>query len=206
VCAGDMLWIPRGSRSAILSSTELSGVYVEQTYRDPIGHVESSAISKPTIVDELFKLQSQYSTNNPRSREAHTQACRHLPGGNTRSVLHMAPFPLTIASGRGCYVTSADGRDYLDLVAEYTAGVLGHSQVAIQQAILNATAVGMHLGGNNPYEIELAQHLTTRFASMDKVRFCNSGTEANMLALAVAKIHTRRSKVHSIPYPGRVLA
>ncbi|KAK6382393.1 hypothetical protein LTS17_004280 [Exophiala oligosperma] len=205
VTAGDMLWIPKGSRSVITSSRNLTAVYVEQTYRDIVdqnvvdsGSTCSSSkvpIERPSLIDVLARLQEQYVESNPKSRDAHAQACKHLPGGNTRSVLHMNPFPMSIASGRGCYVTSLDGRDYLDLVAEYTAGVLGHSHLAIQRAILNATAVGVHLGATNEYEIELAQHLTSRFKSIEKVRFCNSGTESNMLALAVAKHYTKRSNI-----------
>src|SRR3954466_12983250 len=111
----------------------------------------------------LTGLRREYEVSNPMSREVHVPACDHLPGGNTRSTLHMNPFPLTIASGRGCFVTSVDGRDYLDFVADYTAGVLGHSHTAIQQAILNATAIGVHLGANNTHEVELAKKLTARF-------------------------------------------
>lgn len=195
-----MLWIPKGSRSLITHSKDLTAVYVEQDYRDTVENSESSEIPKPMWADVLTQLQMEYVESNIKSREAHIQACSLLPGGNTRSVLHMDPFPLRMASGRGCYVSSVDGRDYLDFVVEYTAGVMGHSHIMIQQAILNATAVGLHLGASNPYEIELAQHLVARFRSIDKIRFCNSGTEANMLALAVAKHYTQRSKVGSSAY------
>ena len=190
-----MLWIPKGSRSSITYSKDLTAFYVEQTYRDSVENVESSELPKPLMARMLAGLRSDYQASNPISQDVHIQACNHLPGGNTRSTLHMDPFPLSIVSGRGCFVTSVDGRDYLDFVADYTAGVLGHSHVAIQQAILSATAIGAHLGANNPFEVQLAKQLTARFRSIDKVRFCNSGTEANMLAIGVAKHYTQRSKV-----------
>lgn len=119
-----------------------------------------------------------------------------MPGGNTRSVLHYFPFPLSFQSGQGCHVTSLDGDEYLDFVSEYSAALFGHSHPAIIDAVQTAVQNrGFSLGGPSVDEVTLAKHIVGRFKSIDKVRFTNSGTEANTMALAVALAHTRRKKV-----------
>jgi 4-aminobutyrate aminotransferase-like enzyme len=74
-------------------------------------------------------------------------AAEHLPGGNTRTVLHYTPFPLTWASGKGNRLTDLDGRTYLDLLGEYSAGLFGHSNAIIQEALKQAIDDGLVLGG-----------------------------------------------------------
>ena len=85
-----------------------------------------------------------------------------MPGGNTRSVLHVPPFPLTIVRGEGARIWDADGHEYLDFLGEYTAGLYGHSHPAIQAAIREALADGTTLGGPNTYETQLASAICGR--------------------------------------------
>ena len=118
-----------------------------------------------------------------------------MPGGNTRTTIHQPPFPLTIVRGEGACVTDADGHEYVDLLGEYTAGLYGHSNAVIADAIRRALADGFVLGAPNRYEAVLAEAICTRFPSIDLVRFCNSGTEANLLALSVARALTERARV-----------
>jgi glutamate-1-semialdehyde 2,1-aminomutase len=110
-----------------------------------------------------------------------------MPGGNTRTVLHYSPFPLTWARGRGNRLTDIDGLEYLDLLGEYSAGLYGHSHPIIQAAMKQAIEDGLTLGGPNLYEARLAEAIRARFASIDLVRFTNSGTEANLMALSAAR-------------------
>jgi glutamate-1-semialdehyde 2,1-aminomutase len=77
-------------------------------------------------------------------------------------------------------VWDADGREYRDFIGEYTAGVYGHSASEIHEAVNTALAAGINLGGNNLAEGELARLLCERFASVERVRFTNSGSEANL--------------------------
>lgn len=123
---------------------------------------------------------------NPESKRLHDERARYLPGGNTRSVLHVPPFPLTIVRGEGARTWDADGHTYLDFLGEYTAGLFGHSHPAIRDAITAALADGWVLGGPNRYETELARMVCERFPSVELVRFCNSGTEANLMAVSLA--------------------
>lgn len=152
-------------------------------------------VAENKITNVLNHYKQLYLKKNPRSAEAHVRACQFLPGGNTRSVLYHDPFPMSMKSGRGCFVTSLDNCEYVDFVSEYTAGLYGHSNPDIQQAIFEAVKMGQNLGAHNQYEAELAEQLVRRFQSIDMVRFCNSGTEANMMAIAVARVYTKRSKI-----------
>lgn len=80
-------------------------------------------------------------------------------------------------------------------MSDYTSGIYGHSNPILVRAISDALQRGLQLGGHTETEARLARGLCSRFPSMDKVRFANSGTEANMLALAVALRYTSRSQV-----------
>lgn len=143
----------------------------------------------------LEKLIKKYKEQNKLSQHQHEEASMYLPGGSTRSVLHFDPFPMTLASGRDCHVTSLDGKEYLDLVSEYSAALFGHSQPEILDAIRTTLERGTNLGGPNKQEAELAKQLIARFPSIEKVRFCNSGSEANTMALGTAMAYTGRKKV-----------
>src|SRR5439155_1047728 len=97
-------------------------------------------------------------------------------------------FPLTIVRGEGARLTDADGNVYVDFLGEYTAGLYGHSHPVLVQAIRDALADGMAFGAPNRYESLLAAAICERFPSVELLRFCNSGTEANLLALSLARI------------------
>jgi len=129
---------------------------------------------------------AKYVADNPASAARHAEARKVMPGGNTRTVLHYEPFPLTFVRGQGPYLWSADGRRYVDFLGEYTAGLYGHSEPIILDAIREALARGLNFGSTNDLEQRLAELLCRRFPSMELVRFTNSGTEANLMALALA--------------------
>jgi len=118
-----------------------------------------------------------------------------MRGGNTRSVLFHTPFPLTMARGEGGRLWDVDGHEYIDLLGEYTAGLYGHSNKIIRAAIDGALDHGWNLGGHGLMEAKLARIVADRFPSIDLVRFTNSGTEANLLAVATAIAVTERRKV-----------
>jgi len=143
----------------------------------------------------LRQAEGRYVENNPTSRQLHLERARFMPGGNTRTTIHQPPFPLTILRGEGAWVEDADGHRYLDFLGEYTAGLFGHSHPVIVGAIREALADGIVLGGPNRYETLLAEAICDRFPSIELVRFCNSGTEANLLALSLARAVTGRSGV-----------
>lgn len=148
--------------------------------------------SLDTAIDDARK---RYTSANPKSLARHEAAKRNLPGGNTRSVLWYTPFPVALAKGEGCTVTDIDGHRYVDFVSEYSAGLYGHSDPEITAAISEVVANGIALGGANIYEARLAEELVSRFPALDQVRFCNSGTEANIMAISTARAVTGRNHV-----------
>ena len=143
----------------------------------------------------LDEAKRRHTEANPASLARFETAQASLPGGNTRSGLYYPPFPVTIAGGEGARLWDVDGHDYTDFVVEYTAGLYGHSNPKIRAAVKQALDDGIVLGGHNTVEARFAEVLCSRIPSLDLVRFCNSGTEANLLTLSAMRIATGREKV-----------
>lgn len=148
-----------------------------------------------TLSQSVNDAEQQFITNHPASRAQAEIATKTMPGGNTRSVLHYSPFPLTIASAEGAMLTDIDGHQYADFLGEYTAGLYGHSHPLLQKTITDTISSGLVLGGSNRFEAEYSALLCDRFPSLDLLRFCNSGTEANLFAISAARMFTKREKV-----------
>ncbi len=160
-----------------------------------------------TLERALHEAETRYIAANPKSQAQYETACRYLPGGNTRSVLFYPPFPVVIDRAEGAMLWDIDGHRYTDFLGEYTAGIYGHSHPTIQAAISEALAAGIALGGPNRYEARLAELICARFPSCDMVRFCNSGTEANLMAISAARAKTGRDYIMAFngAYHGGVL-
>ncbi|KAE8156558.1 pyridoxal phosphate-dependent transferase [Aspergillus tamarii] len=138
-----------------------------------------------------------YVAANPKSRVENERACKVMPAGNTRAVFVYQPFPIVMATGRDCYLSSLDGVEYLDFVSEYFAGMYGHSHQAIKSAIQEACSSGFNYGAPSQVEIELVEEITSRFPSMEMLQFCTSGTEANTLAIVVGLNFSQRRKIRA---------
>ncbi|RSH87141.1 hypothetical protein EHS25_003632 [Saitozyma podzolica] len=152
-------------------------------------------MSHPKLEDAVKTLRQQYGARNPSSLRAFEDAKRSLPGGGTRSSIFIQPFPLVIASGHGTCLTDLDGHTYRDFVSDFTSGLYGKTNVILRDAIVGAIDNGMQLGGHTPAEGRLASLICDRFPAMDLVRFANSGTEANMIAICTAMRYTGCSKI-----------
>lgn len=148
-----------------------------------------------TLDDELTAARERFVEANPRSAAIHQHNTRVMPGGNTRTTLFYLPFPLTMRSGEGCRLTDADGHTYIDLLGDFTAGLFGHSEQRIHEAVTQALKDGLSLSAHNFLEGSLAELIVERFPSVSQLRFTNSGTEANLMNLALAKAFTGRSKI-----------
>jgi glutamate-1-semialdehyde 2,1-aminomutase len=148
-----------------------------------------------SLKSALADARARYVAANPRSRSADRRAEQFMPGGNTRSVLHYEPYPLTMVRGEGAELVDLDGHRYADFLCEYSAGLFGHSDKIIRAAVHEAIDRGVVMGAPTHYERELAGLLCARFPSIDKIRFCNSGTEANLMAITTARTMTGRDKV-----------
>jgi glutamate-1-semialdehyde 2,1-aminomutase len=147
------------------------------------------------IAAALAEAEELYRAHNPKSLARHREACSVMPGGNTRSTIHVDPFPLTILRGEGARLWDLDGHEYIDFLSEFTAGIYGHSHPAIRKAIEEALEGGLNFGANNAIEARFAAAICARFPSIELVRFTNSGTEANLMAVSAARAITGRPKV-----------
>lgn len=148
-----------------------------------------------SLESALEEARAKYTQKRPLSEKLQQQARIVLPGGNTRTVLSYAPFPTAMTSGEGCHLRDIDGNDYLDLCGEYTAGLFGHTETRIHKALHAAMARGLNLAAVGEAEQQLAQTLCQRFPAIDKIRFTNSGTEANLIAISAARVATGRSDI-----------
>jgi glutamate-1-semialdehyde 2,1-aminomutase len=136
-----------------------------------------------------------YGIRTERSREIFERLERSIPGGNTRSLAYFPPYPLVISSGSGCRIRDADGNEFIDLLNNYTASVHGHALPAMNEAMCNQAALGTAFPAPSELQAELAERIVGRVASVEKVRFANSGTEAVMMAVRGARAFTGREKI-----------
>ena len=151
------------------------------------------ALVNSDMQSALVEARQAYADANPKSFGRHHEACEAMPGGNTRTTLHTSPFPLTVVRGEGCRLWDADGHEYIDVLGEYTAGIYGHSHPVIRAAIDKALNHGWNFAGRNENEGKLAKLVADRIPSIDLVRFTNSGTEGNVMALAGARVYAQRT-------------
>jgi glutamate-1-semialdehyde 2,1-aminomutase len=143
----------------------------------------------------LAEAEQRYRADNPQSLAQHQRACLTMPGGNTRASLHTDPFPLTMARGEGARLWDLDGHEYADFLSEFTAGIYGHSHPLIRRAITAALDSGLNFGAHSEAEARFAAAVCARFPSIELVRFTNSGTEANLMAVGAARAITGRSRI-----------
>jgi glutamate-1-semialdehyde 2,1-aminomutase len=142
----------------------------------------------------LAEACARYAEERPATAALHERAKAAMPGGNTRTVLYHSPFPIRAAKAEGASITDADGHEYIDFVGEYSAGIYGHSNPRIREAVAQALEAGLNMGAHHAGEIPFAEAVCKRF-NLDLVRFTNSGTEANMMALGAARSFTGREKI-----------
>lgn len=151
-----------------------------------------------TVVDLealLTRLRAAYASRRPASRALHRAAREHLPGGNTRTQVHVDPFPFYVADARGCWIEDVDGHRCRDLVNNYTSLVHGHGRESVMQALVAQAGRGLAYGAPSEAEVLLARELTSRVPSLEQVRFTNSGTEAVLGAVKTARIATGRDAI-----------
>ncbi len=133
-----------------------------------------------------------------RSQELFEEAQRYLPGGvdsPVRAFKAVGGTPPFIVRGEGARVYDADGNGYIDYVCSWGPLILGHAFPAVVAALQEAAAQGTSFGASCPQEVELARAITEAMPSVELVRLVNSGTEATMSALRLARAYTKRDKI-----------
>jgi len=133
-----------------------------------------------------------------RSEELFAEAQKVIPGGVNSSVRAFKPVggtPLFMERGEGSRMWDADGKEYIDYVGSWGPLILGHAAPEVVSAIQETVAKGTSFGTPTEMETEMARRVVDMVPSVDRVRMCNSGTEATMSALRLARGYTNRDKV-----------
>ena len=136
--------------------------------------------------------------NYNKSAALFQKGSKHLVGAvnsPVRAFKSVGGNPLFIESGKGAYITDADGNKYYDLVGSYGPNILGHAYPEVLEEVTKACEKGFSFGASTEAEIELAEMVCDAFPGMDKVRFVNSGTEAVFSAIRLARAYTGKNKI-----------
>ena len=132
------------------------------------------------------------------SRRLFARARRVLPGGvnsPVRAFKAVQGQPPFIARGTGAHITDVDGRRYVDYVMSWGPLIHGHAPAGLTKALVTATKRGTSFGAPTALEVQLAERVCSLVPSIERVRFVNSGTEATMSALRLARAATRKDKI-----------
>src|SRR3984885_11219712 len=138
---------------------------------------------------------SKYRAPGALSRQLYERASRVMPGGNTRHSVALAPYPIYAHSGSGCRITDVEGEERVDFLNNYTPLILGHAHPWVTEAVQRRSALGSAFTMPTPEEVELAELIAGRVSYVEQIRFCNSGSEAVMLAIKAARAFTGRYKI-----------
>jgi glutamate-1-semialdehyde 2,1-aminomutase len=152
-------------------------------------------IDKEFADNYVKKIHATYLSRRPKSEQLHKEARRFLPGGDTRSVTFYRPFPAFMKRGEGCRLHDVDGNVYIDFVNNYTSLILGHAHPKVVEAAVEQTRRGSVYASPVEEQFKLAQTICERLPSSENVRFCNSGTEATLCAIRLARALRKKYKV-----------
>jgi glutamate-1-semialdehyde 2,1-aminomutase len=130
-----------------------------------------------------------------RSRAIADRVRRVMPGGDTRSVTFYPPYPLALVRGDGHRVWDADGNEFIDVLNNYTALVHGHAHPEIVRAVQEQAPLGTVFPAPGELQAEVAERICDRVDSVERVRFTNSGSEAVLQAIRIARAVTGRDHV-----------
>ena len=133
-----------------------------------------------------------------RSQELYGEACKYLPGGvnsPVRAFKAVGGTPFFVARGQGSRLWDVDGKEYIDYVASWGPLILGHAHPEVVEFVSQVAARGTSFGAPTELEVELAKKVVEAVPSIEMVRFVNSGTEATMSAMRLARGYTGRDKI-----------
>lgn len=150
---------------------------------------------KKTPIVSMEDLIARYVDGNPLSQAMAGRAKRSLPGGNTRTGVYIDPFPIYIEHGEGPYLIDIDGHRLIDFVNNNTALILGHAHPTVVESLQKQIGRGTAFSRPTPLEVEMAELLKERVPSLERIRFCSSGSEAVLNALRASRAFTNRRKI-----------
>ena len=139
-----------------------------------------------------------YPDPSSRSARIFERACDVMPGGNSRETVYFPPYPVYAVRGKGARVVDADGVERIDFVNSFSSGIHGHAHPAIVDAVRQQAERLVCVALPTELEVELAEILCERVPAFDRLRFCNSGTEAVMLSIKAARAYTGKPVIAKI--------
>jgi len=161
------------------------------TTSDPTGLVTHSDRLSARAAELSYVEMATLLERTTASKALYERAVEHLPLGVPSSFQAGDPYPIYVERGAGSHVWDVDGNEYLDFHGGFGVGIAGHAHPKIVEAVTHAVNNGTHFAAPTPTTVALAEEICRRF-ELDKVRFANSGTEATMDAIRVARAATGR--------------
>ncbi len=137
----------------------------------------------------------KYRSKTRSSETLFKRAMKVLPGGVSYGIRYFEPYPFYVARAKGSKLYDVDGNEYVDFWLGHTALILGHCSDVVVAEVREQLAKGTHFGACHELEIELAEQIAKMVPSVEMLRFTNSGTEANMYAVRLARASTGRNKI-----------
>jgi glutamate-1-semialdehyde 2,1-aminomutase len=147
------------------------------------------------LAEVTRKYEDTYRKRTKKSLAVLKKAEKFMPGGDTRTSIWFEPYPFWIQEAKGCHFTDVDGNQYLDMHNCYTTMILGHANPKVVAAVREQCARGTALGALIPTVVRWSELVCNMVKSIDKVRFTNSGTEAVMMAIRVARSITGKDLI-----------
>jgi glutamate-1-semialdehyde 2,1-aminomutase len=143
----------------------------------------------------MSAIAENYLARTRKSAKLNAEAKGSMPGGDTRSTAWFPPYPPFASSGAGAHFEDVDGNRYIELLNNYTSLIHGHAHPLVVEAIREQLGRGACFAAPHENTMRLAQMLCERIDSIERIRFANSGTEAVMMAIRVARAFTGRPLV-----------
>src|SRR5215468_10010397 len=137
-------------------------------------------------------------SSRSKSEQLFAEALKHIPGGvnsPVRAFRAVGGQPFFVNKAKGAHIWDVDGNEYIDYVGTWGPAILGHAHGKVVKAVQAVAEHGTSFGIPNPFEVTIAKLICSLVPSVEKVRMCNSGTEATMSAIRLARGFTKRDKI-----------
>ena len=153
-------------------------------------------MSKEKLLAEYNQnVADVYRQRTPKSMQVIDNACKYVPDGDMRISIWFEPYPTVMDRGDSCRLYDVDGNEYLDFSNNWTSMVLGNNHPKVVEAIIRQAPRGSAMAAPPEAAYEWAKLLCDRIPSVERVRFCTSGTEAVMFAIRAARAFTGKDKI-----------
>src|SRR5437763_13662615 len=159
---------------------------------------EPITINQRIVEEIVVREEGEFRKRTPRSHEIHERAKLSMPMGVSSSFQAVQPYPLFISHAQGSHIWDYDGNQYTDFHLGFGSLLVGHAHPVLVEALREQLGKGSLYSLPCPDTVYLAEEMVRRFAPIEQVRFCNSGTEATMDALRLARAYAGRDKIVKI--------